>query len=101
MYNDHHLYWNGKGWNIDSPRECRWFYYHINPEILHTHPVNVWKVIRYATMMAKGVKFPPVHVFEGRDGRYWVNNGAHRTMAARFCGIKVFVKTKYRIRKEK
>jgi hypothetical protein len=72
----------------------KWKYLYINPRRIKTHPINMEKAYRYAKMMEKGAKFPPVKVYLNDKGVIICQNGAHRTMAAIMTGMNVFVKTK-------
>jgi hypothetical protein len=42
----------------------------------------------YASMMAEGVEFPPVTVFEDSDQRYWLVDGFHRYYAYKINQVK-------------
>lgn len=72
----------------------KWNYVYIDPKRIKTHPVNMEKAYKYAKLMEKGCKFPPVKAFVDNKGVVICHNGAHRTMAARMCNMLVFIKTK-------
>lgn len=71
-----------------------WNFIYIDPRRIKTHSVNMTKAYRYAKMMEKGDKFPPVKVHINGEGVLICQNGAHRTMAAIMNGMNVFIKTK-------
>ena len=77
-----------------------WKYFKVDPEHLHHHEVNLQKVFRYAKAMERGDKFPPVKVgIDKRDGKMCVRDGAHRTVAAKMAGVKLFIKCKAELRR--
>ena len=65
----------------------------IDPSQVQHHPVSWQKAYRYAKAMDNGAKFPPVKAHK-RDGRWIVQDGAHRTMAAKLTGQRLLVRTK-------
>jgi hypothetical protein len=44
------------------------------------------KVDQIAALMRAGVPFPPIGIVVGRDGRFFIQDGAHRVAAAMLCG---------------
>lgn len=69
-----------------------WDFRYVDPQQRSHHKVCLTKAFRYAKLMEEGAKFPPVQVHIDKNGRYIVRNGAHRTFAAKLCGMKVFIK---------
>jgi len=68
---------------------------YVDPFKLWHHKVSYRKAYRYAKAMENGACFPPVHMFlDRRTGRWMVKDGAHRTVAAKMCGNKLYVTTK-------
>ena len=70
----------------------KWDFKYVDPKSLKHHPVNWKKAYRYAKDMEKGDKFPPVQIHMDKNGRFIVQNGAHRTMAAKLIDKKLFVR---------
>lgn len=73
-----------------------WIYDHIDPNLCDHHKVSKIKALGFAEAMMFGAKFPPVHVSPSpsNDGRYLVQNGAHRTVAAKLSDKPLFIKMK-------
>ena len=60
------------------------------------------KVYRYAMMMENGQKFPPVNIFFDKKKNEWrYNDGRHRVIAAKMCGLPLLVKSSMLMGKKK
>jgi len=76
----------------------KWKFYRIDPRMLKHHDVTWAKAYKYAKFMDAGASFPPVRVSPKIGGGYLVQDGAHRTMAAKLTGSRLLIKTKMDIR---